>query len=313
FQRYARLQRPERPVDDHEPLRSDPARVLGSESGDRRLRSGARNRLPVQRPLLHSASLLRRPRRDVRPEDPNRRLRRGDANRHYRRHLGRGMVRRRRRPELGLRARLRGHPPHPRAGDRQDEVARRIRPQTGLLTAGRREGMPRLALGLALSLALAGPSLDALAETAPPVATAQFDYYVMTLSWAPGFCDLGGQDSVYPNDRLAAYEYRKHGTCTGLSAHDYFATVREVKARLNIPPMFKAPAHPLRLAPEEVERAFIEANPNLRADNMAVTCSNGELMDVRFCIAKDLSSYALCRKVARHTCQRGSIVIAPVR
>lgn len=219
--------------------------------------------------------------------------------------------------------------------------------------------MPRLALGLALSLALAGPSLDALAETAPPVATAQFDYYVMTLSWAPGFCDLGGQEtsspecatgsgdgfvvhglwpnneyrpnpesclgtdatpadlagehSVYPNDRLAAYEYRKHGTCTGLSAHDYFATVREVKARLNIPPQFRAPRQPVRMAPEEVERAFIEANPNLRPDNMAVTCSNGELMDVRFCIAKDLSSYALCRKVARHTCQRGSIVIAPVR
>jgi ribonuclease T2 len=221
--------------------------------------------------------------------------------------------------------------------------------------------MSRLALRFALSLALAaaGAPLAALAESAPPVATAQFDYYVMTLSWAPGFCDIGGQETsspecatgsgdgfvvhglwpnneyrpnpescagtdaapadladehgVYPNDRLAAYEYRKHGTCTGLSAHDYFATVRTVRARLNIPPEFKAPHQPLRLAPEEVERAFIAANANLRPDNMAVTCSNGELMDVRFCIAKDLSSYAVCRKVARHTCQRGSIVVAPVR
>jgi hypothetical protein len=34
---------------------------------------------------------------------------------------------------------------------------------------------------------------------------------------------------------------------------------------------------------------------------------------VRFCIAKDLSSYVVCRKVARHTCQRTSIVVAPVR
>jgi ribonuclease T2 len=221
--------------------------------------------------------------------------------------------------------------------------------------------MPRLALSFALTLALAsaGAPFAALAETAPAVATTQFDYYVMTLSWAPGFCDIGGQETsspecaagsgdgfvvhglwpnneyrpnpeaclgrdatpadlaeehgVYPNDRLAAYEYRKHGTCTGLSAHDYFATVREVKARLNIPPEFKAPRQPVRLAPEEVERAFIEANPNLRADNMAVTCSNGELTDVRLCIAKDLSSYAVCRKVARHTCQRASIVVAPVR
>ena len=221
--------------------------------------------------------------------------------------------------------------------------------------------MPRLALKFALSLALAaaGAPLAARAESAPPVATTQFDYYVMTLSWAPGFCDIGGQETsspecatgsgdgfvvhglwpnneyrpnpesclghdatpgdladehgVYPNDRLAAYEYRKHGTCTGLSAHDYFATVRNVRARLNIPPEFKAPRQPLRLAPEEVERAFIAANANLRPDNMAVTCSNGELMDVRFCVARDLSSYTVCRKVARHTCQRGSIAVAPVR
>ena len=145
--------------------------------------------------------------------------------------------------------------------------------------------MPRSALRLAVTLALAaaGAPIAARAEpAAPPVATTQFDYYVMTLSWAPGFCDLGGQETsspecatgsgdgfvvhglwpnneyrpnpevvpwarrpapadladehgVYPNDRLAAYEYRKHGTCTGLSAHDYFATVRNVRARLNIP------------------------------------------------------------------------------
>lgn len=218
---------------------------------------------------------------------------------------------------------------------------------------------PRLSFALTLALATVSGPLAVLAETAPPVATAQFDYYVMTLSWAPGFCDLGGQETsspecaagsgdgfvvhglwpnneyrpnpeaclghdatpadladehgVYPNDSLAAYEYRKHGTCTGLSAHDYFATVRNVRTRLNIPAMFQTPHQPLRLAPEEVERAFIEANANLRPDNMAVTCSNGELMDVRFCIAKDLSSYAVCRKVARHTCQRTSIVVAPVR
>ena len=58
------------------------------------------------------------------------------------------------------------------------------------------------------------------------------------------------------------------------------------------------------MAPEEIEQAFMTANPNLHPDNMAISCSNGELVDVRFCLAKDLSSYAVCRKVARHTCQR---------
>jgi ribonuclease T2 len=220
--------------------------------------------------------------------------------------------------------------------------------------------MSRLTLKcMTFALALTGASTTTVAESAPPVATAAFDYYVMTLSWAPGFCDLGGQEmsspecatgsgdgfvvhglwpdneyrpnpegctgddaspaelaeqhGLYPNDRLAAYEYRKHGTCTGLSAHDYFATVRNVRDRLNIPAMLKSPHEQLHLAPTDVEQAFIAANANLRADNMAVTCSNGELVDVRFCLAKDLTAYAICRKVARHTCQRGSIVVAPIR
>jgi ribonuclease T2 len=220
--------------------------------------------------------------------------------------------------------------------------------------------MSRLTLKfMTFALALTGASTTTVAENAPPVATETFDYYVMTLSWAPGFCDLGGRETsapecaagssggfvvhglwpdnnyrpnpegcpgedpspadlaqehgLYPNDRLAIYEYRKHGTCTGLSAHDYFATVRNVRDRLKIPAMLEAPHEQLRLSPADVEQAFIAANANLHADNMAVTCSNGELVDVRFCLSKDLTSYAICRKVARHTCQRESIVVAPIR
>jgi hypothetical protein len=30
-------------------------------------------------------------------------------------------------------------------------------------------------------------------------------------------------------------------------------------------------------------------------------------------VSRDLTAYAICRKVARHTCQRGSIAVAPVR
>jgi len=193
--------------------------------------------------------------------------------------------------------------------------------------------MARLALKLAVNLALAATAapIVALGQTTPstpPVAAAQFDYYVMTLSWAPGFCDLGGKETsspecaegsgdgfvvhglwpdnefrpnpescrgqdatpadlgdehgVYPNDRLAAYEYRKHGTCTGLSAHDYFATVRNVRQRLAIPAILQAPHQPLHLSPGDIEQAFMAANANLHPDNMAVTCSNGELIDVRF-------------------------------
>lgn len=47
------------------------------------------------------------------------------------------------------------------------------------------------AAALAVSLALSAP-----ARADPPsdlIATSPFDFYVMTLSWSPGFCDAGGE------------------------------------------------------------------------------------------------------------------------
>jgi ribonuclease T2 len=219
----------------------------------------------------------------------------------------------------------------------------------------------RLALRfLAGGLALIGLPQAALTQSAPLVATAPFDFYVMTLSWSPGFCDLGGEEKsprqcavgsgdgfvvhglwadksygpnpeacnpaeeasaaelaatrgLYPDEGLAAHEYRKHGTCTGLGAPDYFAAVRNVRDGLNIPAFLKAPHQWLSLSPADLLQAFVAANANLHADNMAITCSHGELVDIRFCLSKDLKAFAICPKVSGHTCHSSSIAIAPVR
>ena len=77
---------------------------------------------------------------------------------------------------------------------------------------------------------------------------------------------MADQHGLYPNDSLAAYEYRKHGTCTGLSAHDYFATVRNVRQRLIIPAMLQAPNQPLHLSPGDIEQAFMASNANLHPE-----------------------------------------------
>jgi ribonuclease T2 len=219
----------------------------------------------------------------------------------------------------------------------------------------------RFALTVATgALALVGLPLAAFGQNAPPVATASFDYYVMTLSWSPGFCDLGGEEKsprqcavgsgqgfvvhglwpnerygpnpeacrpdeyvgaadlaatrgLYPAEGLAAYEYRQHGTCTGLSARDYFATVRYVRDQLVIPEILQGPRQRLRVSPADLQQAFVAANANLRPDNMAITCSRGQLVDVRFCLSKDLRAFAVCPKVSGHTCHSSSIAVAPVR
>lgn len=197
-------------------------------------------------------------------------------------------------------------------------------------------------LGLSASFA-AGP---------PPVATAPFDFYVMTLSWSPGFCDLGGEDKsprqcaagagagfvvhgLWPNDRsgpnpedcgsgrLSSPELAGArdlypslglaGSCTGLSARDYFAAVRYVRDQIAIPPILRAPSERQRLSPRAIEQAFIDVNANLRPTNIAVTCARGELVDVRICLTRDLRAFANCPRVTARGCRSGSISVSPAR
>ncbi|MGD0561523.1 MAG: ribonuclease T2 [Roseiarcus sp.] len=120
-------------------------------------------------------------------------------------------------------------------------------------------------------------------------------------------------DDVYPDEGLARYEYLKHGTCTGLGPEDYFSAVKSLREQIVIPDILKAPRQQLTLAPNDLEQAFIAANANLQADDMAITCRNGELVDVRICVSKDLRAFANCPKVSGHTCHASSLAVAPIR
>ena len=210
--------------------------------------------------------------------------------------------------------------------------------------------------------AFAASTLPAHAAGTPAnlVASGDFDFYELTLSWSPGFCDTGGAAKspdqcaagsgegfvvhglwpdnlnrpypedcgeaghissaalaetrgVYPDEGLARYEYVKHGVCTGLSPENYFAAVKYARGQFVVPDSLKAPHEKISTSPDRIESDFIAANPNLTADNMAVTCGGGELVDVRFCISKDLSAFVVCPKVSGHTCHSSSILVAPLR
>jgi ribonuclease T2 len=212
--------------------------------------------------------------------------------------------------------------------------------------------------GLFVVFAFAALGLAAPASRAQDAA--DFDFYVFTLSWSPGFCDTGGADKsptqcatgagtgfvvhglwpdrsyganpencqygvqvpraavaetegVYPDQGLARYEYLKHGTCSGLDPQAYFGAVKALRDEIIVPDALKAPHQQLTLSPDEIERAFVAANANLQPANMAVTCRNGEFLDVRICVSKDLRAFANCPKVAGHTCHASSITVSPVR
>jgi ribonuclease T2 len=120
-------------------------------------------------------------------------------------------------------------------------------------------------------------------------------------------------DGVYPDEGLARYEYRKHGTCSGLDPQAYFTAVKTLRDAIVVPETLKAPRETQTVSPDALTQAFVAANANLKADNMAITCRDGELVDVRICVAKSLTAFAHCPKVAGHTCHAKSITIAPLR
>lgn len=112
---------------------------------------------------------------------------------------------------------------------------------------------------------------------------------------------------VFPEEGLARYEWRKHGTCAGTSPTDYFNDVRRAREAIVIPKPFVDAARDQKWSPIDLERAFIAANPKLRIDQMAVSCKRGVLEEVRICFEKDLRGFRSCPQVDRNGCRTREI------
>ncbi|TCT03180.1 ribonuclease T2 family protein [Aquabacter spiritensis] len=127
----------------------------------------------------------------------------------------------------------------------------------------------------------------------------------------PAYCQLppppvsravaDGTLDLMPSPGLIRHEWRKHGTCTGLGPVEYFALLRQARARIAIPPPLEAPQADLALSPERIEAAFRAANPGLGADMIAVQCGKGRLSEVRICLTRDLA-FRACPEVDRRGC-----------
>ena len=161
----------------------------------------------------------------------------------------------------------------------------------------------------------------------------QFDFYVLSLSWSPTFCESsrernGGRSNhqqcgerpysfvvhglwpqyergfprecqvpaprlnrnivnsmldLMPSSRLVFNEWDKHGTCTGLNGQEYFDLVRKARETVKIPEQFHDLTGYKMVAPGDVEQSFIDANPGLPGDGIAVTCAKSASACPRIC------------------------------
>jgi ribonuclease T2 len=188
----------------------------------------------------------------------------------------------------------------------------------------------------------------------------KFDFYVLSLSWSPSFCEESGergQDQgqqcgprrygfvvhglwpqyeagfpefcqvpaprldrsivssmldLMPAPRLIFHEWDRHGTCSGLTPHAYFDTIRKARAVVRIPQSYMEVARPLTVTPDEVADAFVNANPGLSRAAVAVGCNSRRLGEIRVCLSKELG-FRDCPEVVRRACRREQIVMPAIR
>ena len=117
---------------------------------------------------------------------------------------------------------------------------------------------------------------------------------------------------IMPSPGLVRHEWRKHGTCAGLSVDGYFELTRKARERVRIPPAFENIDKYVMVTPGDVETAFRTANPGLAPDAIAVTCDRRRLREVRICMTKSLE-FRACEQIDRRSCRLDRAVMPPVR
>jgi ribonuclease T2 len=117
---------------------------------------------------------------------------------------------------------------------------------------------------------------------------------------------------LMPAPRLIFHEWDKHGTCSGLPARGYFEHVRKARAVVKIPERFLDVKEHLTVTPDEVEEAFVKANPGLTRSSIAVTCDSRRMSEVRICMSREFQ-FRDCPEIDQRACRRDKLVMPPVR
>lgn len=212
---------------------------------------------------------------------------------------------------------------------------------------------------LAAALALLGASLLGAGSGSAQHVAGEFDYYVLSLSWSPGWCAIEGDaraapqcdhgaghgwilhglwpqyESGWPSDcrtghappsramttamadimgssGLAWHQWRKHGSCSGLSPADYFLLSRLAYGGVEIPPVFQMLSREVALPASVVEEAFLASNPELSADQITITCRDGHIQEARICLTRELD-FRRCGADAIRDCTLSDARLPPVR
>lgn len=86
---------------------------------------------------------------------------------------------------------------------------------------------------------------------------------------------------------LAWHQWKKHGTCSGLSAQEYYSTSRQAYYQITRPEIFRKLQNSVRLPASVVQDAFLRDNKALGPDMITITCKGDQIQEARICLTKE--------------------------
>jgi len=111
---------------------------------------------------------------------------------------------------------------------------------------------------------------------------------------------------------LAWHQWKKHGTCSGVSSTDYYQLSRDAYTSINRPQVFRDMQKSFRIPSKVIKAAFLESNAELKPENFQVTCKRDAIQEVRICLSKDLD-FTRCTMPVNNSCGTQPRSMAPIR
>lgn len=117
---------------------------------------------------------------------------------------------------------------------------------------------------------------------------------------------------VMPSDGLIRHQWRAHGTCSGLSAKDYFARTEQAYQSIKIPVDYANPGADVVTSASQLRQRFAANNPGLPIAAIVPMCDGQYLQEVRVCLTRDLRPRA-CTVEIRTDCRQDRLILRPMR
>jgi ribonuclease T2 len=136
--------------------------------------------------------------------------------------------------------------------------------------------------------------------------------YCNTIERQPSRSMTNGMSDIMGTSGLAWHQWKKHGTCSGLSARDYYALSREAYGKINRPALFRKLKEPVKVPAKVIEEAFLKENPSLKANTLTITCKQGRIQEARVCFSKALDPVP-CGRDTIKDCSMTNALFDPAR